>query len=623
MPYQALYRTYRPKRFSEVVGQDHVVRTLINSVKQDKVGHAYLFSGPRGTGKTTVARILAKVINCEKPKDGEPCGECSRCKGTEEGLGVIEIDAASHGSVDDMRQLVAQVSQVPLSGGMMVYIIDEVHMLSKEAFNAFLKTLEEPPSHAVFVLATTEPGKLLPTIHSRCQRFAFRRVPIDLVAEHIAMICTKEKVPAEDTALRLIARAGEGSVRDSISVLEQAIAYEPKGLTLEGVRNVLGIPDRIDIRNLAGAVIADNPGEITSLFAGLIESGRETGAILEELLAHFRDLLLAGLDLEHSELDLLPAEEREIVEKQAQKLDVERIHRAISSLAECEGQIKWEDEAALLLEVSLLSLARALARPAREPVVMPAVEHEKAGETEQMFPQTRPKIPLDVPKDKAKSATPDRPSLTGGASLKKTKAATLPPPAPSAPKEKVAAEDKKAEKIPAKKSGKTIRIPEDLDPFWKNAMESVREASIAEYVLLAEATPSPPPSEWPDAGDDSSEPLDLTLRYPYDCGLVVRMINEPMILDRLTRRLAEVLERPVSLKLARERGEKSSEDSGGPRQLGMYDGEGPVAGTQPADRPSLFPGAGPEPPADPELRRIHDLIANDFPDYKIEQGGSA
>ena len=323
MGYQALYRKYRPRHFSDLVGQEHIVRTLINSVRQDKIGHAYLFSGPRGTGKTTVARILARAINCGQTVEGEPCDECSRCKGTDEGLGVIEIDAASHGSVDDMRMLVAQVAQLPLSGGMMVYIIDEVHMLSKEAFNAFLKTLEEPPPHAVFVLATTEPGKLLPTIHSRCQHFAFRRLPLEMVAKHIAWICAQENVPAEEGAIRIIARAGKGSVRDSISVLEQAIAFEPEGLTPKGVREVLGMPDRVDIRTLGGHIVSGDPGKIGEAFEAQIEEGREPSLILTDLLSHFRDVLFAALDLDEADLVGLPLEELQLIREQARQLHCE------------------------------------------------------------------------------------------------------------------------------------------------------------------------------------------------------------------------------------------------------------------------------------------------------------
>ncbi len=618
MVYQALYRTYRPRKFSEMVGQEHIVRTLLNSIGQGKTGHAYLFSGPRGTGKTTVARILARAINCEHPSDGEPCDNCPRCKGTDEGLGVIEIDAASHGSVDDMRQLVAQVSQVPFGGGMMVYIIDEVHMLSKEAFNAFLKTLEEPPPHAVFVLATTEPGKLLATIHSRCQHFAFRRLPIDLVAEHIGWICREEKAPAEDSALKLIARAGDGSVRDSISILEQAIAFEPDGLTLKGVRDVLGIPDRLDIRRLAGHVIAVDPGSVSTAFASLIESGREPKSILIELLMHFRDLLISALNLEQSELDLLPDEERELIKSQAEGLRIGDIHSAITFLAKSESEIRWEDEAALLLEVSLLRLASGFGRESR-------AEEREARRTESqtskphivMFPAAGEK-PVEAPLKKEPARPPGRTSLTGGVSLKRKKK----------PEEKpvngaVADTKPGVEEAPKQVDDSTIlRIPGDIEPFWRNALESVREMSVTEYVLLAEATPSPSPSEWPEVEGDSPAPLLLTLRYPADRALIVRLLNRQATLNRLTAGLETALERPVELRIVHER---SSTDSAGPdreqKQTGMHDGEGAVPGVQAANGPALFRGATRPAPKDPKLNQIHNLIVQDFPDYTVDYNG--
>lgn len=607
MTYQALYRTYRPRKFGDVVNQEHVVRTLLNSVRQGKVGHAYLFSGPRGTGKTTVARLLARAINCEHPVDGEPCGECERCRATAEGVGVLEIDAASHNSVDDIRQLVAQVSQVPLAGGMMVYIIDEVHMLSTPAFNAFLKTLEEPPPHAVFVLATTEPGKLLATIHSRCQHFAFRRIPVDLIAEHIEWICQQEKVPAEDAAIHLVARAGDGSVRDSISVLEQAIAYEPEGLTLEGVRNVLGIPDRMNIRNLAAFIINNDPAGLSGAYASLIESGREPNSILVELLGHFRDLLFTVLNLDHPDIEMLPDEEKEILKKQAGNLEADVIHRTISMLAKTEGEIKYEDEAAMLLEVSLLRIAARFGRePSREAPPEPVEKKEPETPSEEMFPAGEKKAPSTPAKEPVRTESPERPSLTGGLSLKRKK--------PSA-SEKTASGPENLKKPPDKEPDEPL-APRESDQFWKNTLESIRENSIAEYILLIDAVPSPPPSEWEKGEKKKSETLALTLKYPYEDGLIVRMINEPVVKNRINTRLEEVLERPVELTVARERGESNPGGSGNSKQLGMYEGGG-------QDGPVLFTGAAPEVPKDPDLKKIHDLIAGDFPDYTIEKGDNA
>lgn len=594
MAYKALYRTYRPKHFSEVLGQDHVVRTLLNAIKQGKTGHAYLFSGPRGTGKTTIARLLARAINCQSPVDGEPCGECGRCVSFTDGVGVLEIDAASHGSVDDMRTLVAQVSQIPLSGGMLVYIIDEVHMLSKEAFNAFLKTLEEPPPHAVFVLATTEPGKLLPTIHSRCQHFAFRRLPLTAIAEHIRMICEKEGIPAEENALRLIARAGDGSVRDSISVLEQAIAFEPEGLTLKGVRDVLGIPDRIDIRMLSDYILNTDVASLSSSYAKLIESGREPGKILTELLEHFRDLLFAAINVESVELTTLPDEEKNLVMSQAKNLRVESIHGAISFLAKIESEIKWEDEAALILEASLFRLASRFGR-------------------EEIPRESKPErsVPPPVKKEpgiEKKTGTAPRKSLTGGISIKKPDE----PETYEAPKPQKPAETKKPGKKEDSPDEKVLlNIPDNIEKPWLDIIEKIRKNSVADYILLAESTPVPAVSEWKAKGKNS-EILDLKLQFPGNRGVVVQLLSKPSLLNRLTTSLEKILDRTVELSVALD---QSAETGGKPA---MVDGEGPVSSPDSMNEQSLFSGAGRVAPSDPVQKEIHNLIVDAFPDYNIE-----
>jgi len=617
MAYKALYRTYRPEHFSDVIGQEHVVRTLINSVCQDKVGHAYLFSGPRGTGKTTIARLLARTINCTGPVDGEPCGKCDRCSGPEEGLGILEIDAASHGSVDDMRQLVAQVSQVPLAGGKMVYIIDEVHMLSKEAFNAFLKTLEEPPEHAIFVLATTEPGKLLPTIHSRCQHFSFRRVALDVLAAHVGKICEKEKVPAEDAAVRLIARAGDGSVRDSISVLEQAIAYEPEGLTLNGVRDVLGIPDRMDVRKLGGYIISRDPAGLSTGYAKLIASGREPREVLSALVSHFRDLLLKALSIQHADLDMLPEVEVEELAKQAENAGTGDIHSAIAYLAKCESELRWEDEAELILEVYLLRLA------AKFGTVRETVERPVQAPTPQETSREPASEPSGKGREKFKKTATEKPkrekTLSGGISLKrKSEESEVAETTVEVGKKELKSEKSKPRQVAKPVSeADLLELPDDIDPLWKNMLETVREVSIAEYILLARATPSPPPSEWPEPDPKKKQLLLLTLKYRFEEGLLLRQIKSPSVLNRLVSRLEEVLERPVEIKLARRRQQGDGKPAGR-TQDGMYDGEGHVAGPEESGAQSLFPGAGREVPADPDLKRIHNLIVEEFPDYEVE-----
>ena len=246
MGYVALYRKFRPSVFEDVKGQDHIVTTLKNQIKSDRVGHAYLFCGTRGTGKTSVAKILAKAVNCEHPVDGSPCGECEMCKEIQAGnsMNVIEIDAASNNGVDNVREIIDEVSYSPTKGKKKVYIIDEVHMLSTGAFNALLKTLEEPPSYVLFILATTEVQKIPITILSRCQRYDFHRINIDNIEARLRQVVDSEGITVEDRALRYIAKAADGSMRDSLSLLDQCVAFNyGQELTYDKVLNVLGAVD--------------------------------------------------------------------------------------------------------------------------------------------------------------------------------------------------------------------------------------------------------------------------------------------------------------------------------------------------------------------------------------------
>ena len=264
MSYTALYRKFRPQEFEDVKGQEHIVTTLKNQIKADRIGHAYLFCGTRGTGKTTVAKIFAKAVNCEHPVDGSPCGKCPACQGIAAGtsMNVIEIDAASNNGVDNIRQIREEVSYRPTEGKYKVYIIDEVHMLSAGAFNALLKTLEEPPAYVIFILATTEAHKIPITILSRCQRYDFHRISIDTITDRLAELMRTEQVDVEERALRYVAKAGDGSMRDALSLLDQCIAFHlGEKLTYENVLEVLGAVDKlVDIAVMAiqsGAVLED------------------------------------------------------------------------------------------------------------------------------------------------------------------------------------------------------------------------------------------------------------------------------------------------------------------------------------------------------------------------------
>ncbi len=295
MSYTALYRKFRPDNFDDVKGQDHIVTTLTNQIKHNRIGHAYLFCGTRGTGKTTVAKILAKAVNCQHPVNGSPCGECDMCKAIQAGtsMNVIEIDAASNNGVDNIREIREEVAYRPTEGNYKVYIIDEVHMLSTGAFNALLKTLEEPPSYVIFILATTEAYKIPITILSRCQRYDFHRITIDTIAARLDELLKIEGVEAEEKAVRYVAKAGDGSMRDALSLLDQCIAfYLGQTLTYDKVLEVLGAVDTEVFSKLLRKVLqGDVTGAIRTL-EDLIIGGRELGQFVGDFTWYMRNLLL-------------------------------------------------------------------------------------------------------------------------------------------------------------------------------------------------------------------------------------------------------------------------------------------------------------------------------------------
>ena len=291
--YLALYRKYRPQVFDEVVGQDHIVKTLINQIKFDKISHAYLFTGSRGTGKTSIAKIFARAINCTNLKNGSPCGECEVCKSLEgTNIDVLEIDAASNNGVDEIRELREKVKYPPVVGRYKVYIIDEVHMLSISAFNALLKTLEEPPKQTVFVLATTEVHKLPATILSRCIRFDFKLVPLETLTSHLENILKKEGVKYEDTAVNVIARAGEGSVRDTLSIADRCVSFAGDNLTYQKVIDVLGVSERDTLIKITDLILTKDIGNALVELDKVLSGGKSPLVFSNDLISYFRDLLL-------------------------------------------------------------------------------------------------------------------------------------------------------------------------------------------------------------------------------------------------------------------------------------------------------------------------------------------
>lgn len=362
MSYTALYRKFRPDNFADVKGQDHIVATLKNQIKAGRIGHAYLFTGTRGTGKTTVAKLFAKTVNCENPVDGNPCNQCSMCKAIAAGtaMNVIEIDAASNNGVDNVREIVDEVRYSPTEGKYKVYIIDEVHMLSIGAFNALLKTIEEPPSYVIFILATTEVHKIPVTILSRCQRYDFKRISIDVITDRLAELMEKENIEVEEKALRYIARIGDGSLRDSLSLLDQCISfYLGQKLTYDKVLDVLGAVDTQIFARLIGHIRQQDVASCIRLLEEMENSGRELGQFCVDFVWYLRNLLL--LKTTDNVMDLVievSSENLALLQKEAQEMDELDLIRYIRIFSELTNQIRYAPRKRVLIEVALIKLCR-------------------------------------------------------------------------------------------------------------------------------------------------------------------------------------------------------------------------------------------------------------------------
>lgn len=361
MSYTALYRKFRPDNFDDVKGQDHIVTTLTNQIKANRIGHAYLFCGTRGTGKTTVAKILAKAVNCEHPVNGSPCNECAMCKAIQAGtaMNVIEIDAASNNGVDNIREIREEVAYRPTEGKYKVYIIDEVHMLSTGAFNALLKTLEEPPSYVIFILATTEAHKIPITILSRCQRYDFHRISIDTIAARLSELLTAEGVEAEEKAVRYVAKKGDGSMRDALSLLDQCISfYLGQVLTYDKVLDVLGAVDtEVFIRLLRKVLSGDVTGSIHVL-EDLITGGRELGQFVSDFTWYMRNLLLVKTSENPEEAIDVSSENLKLLKEESEMTDVETLMRYIRIFSDLSNQIRFASQKRVLVEIALIKLCR-------------------------------------------------------------------------------------------------------------------------------------------------------------------------------------------------------------------------------------------------------------------------
>lgn len=361
MSYTALYRKFRPAEFEDVKGQDHIITTLKNQIKAERIGHAYLFCGTRGTGKTTVAKIFAKAVNCEHPVDGSPCGECPMCKTIAAGtsMNVIEIDAASNNGVDNIREIREEVSYRPTEGRYKVYIIDEVHMLSIGAFNALLKTLEEPPEYVIFILATTEAHKIPITILSRCQRYDFKRITIDIIAGRMKDLMEKEQVEVEEKAIRYIAKAADGSMRDALSLLDQCIAfYLGQKLTYDHVLEVLGAVDTEVFSRLLREIISQDVTAVLKTVEELVMQGRELSQLAADFTWYLRNLLLVKASDNMEDVLDVSTENLAQLKEEAQMIEAGVLLRYIRIFSELTNQLKYASQKRVLLEVTLIKLCK-------------------------------------------------------------------------------------------------------------------------------------------------------------------------------------------------------------------------------------------------------------------------
>src|SRR5689334_5294456 len=497
----SLYRRHRPQTFDEVVGQAPIVRTMRNAVEQGKVHHAYLFVGSRGTGKTSIAKILARSLNCVNGPTLEPCGECESCRAIAAGtsLDVIEMDAASNNSVDDIRDLREKVGFAPAMGRWKVYILDEAHMLSTSAWNAFLKTLEEPPPNTIFVLATTEAHKVLPTIVDRCHRFDFRRPSLPEITTVLQRIADAEGIEADERALAMIARAASGSFRDAIGTLDQLVTYGDRKVTLEGVLEVLDVADADLIFGATDAIVEHDPGAALERVQELADSGRDPVQFMRDLTAHLRQLVVVQTLGEAPDSFSVTADQTTRLESQARALPQSEAVRAIGLVAEALAAVKEGSDARIQLEVALLKAARPRSDASVEALLMRIEQLERA---------------------------------LGGE---------------SAPVADISTRPKKKDTPPPKSEPEAEPVV-GIEMLWPAVLERVQESEGGEMLaaLLADARPA------------ALEGDELVLEYPQSASFSKRKIADPANADRLAEALRLVAGRPVSVRV--ELRERDDED---------------------------------------------------------------
>lgn len=506
MSYQALYRKFRPTEFEDVKGQEHIVTTLKNQIKADRIGHAYLFCGTRGTGKTTVAKIFAKAVNCEHPVDGSPCGECPSCRAIADGssMNVIEIDAASNNGVDNIRQIREEVSYRPTEGKYKVYIIDEVHMLSTGAFNALLKTLEEPPSYVIFILATTEAHKIPITILSRCQRYDFHRISIDTIAARLSDLMLQEKVDVEEKAIRYVAKAGDGSMRDALSLLDQCIAFHlGETLTYENVLEVLGAVDTEVFSRLLRQIIDKNVAAAISILDELVDEGRELGQLVSDFTWYLRNLLLIQSSDDMEEVLDMSQDSIDALKEEAKLISPEVLLRYIRIFSELGNQVRYASQKRIVIEIAIIKLCR------------PEMETDQTSIIDRLE-SLEQKMAQGVPAAQVQAGTMPQSTTPGAAQVKK----------PELPK----------------------AIPEDIQAAIKNWRSIISEVGGNTKVYLNKAVPT--------LGNAS----DLQLVFDDENAYAYLEENRAGCLDTIKEKLAERTGRDITVTVRKNESGQNAKD---------------------------------------------------------------
>ena len=474
MSHVSFYRKWRPKTFEEIIGQERVTRTLQNAIRTNRVVHAYLFAGHRGTGKTTTARILAKALNCVQGPTPTPDNTCPNCEAISGGysVDVIEIDAASNRGIEEIRELRDRIRLAPTEGRYKVYIIDEAHMLTTEAANALLKTLEEPPAHAILILVTTEPHRLPATILSRCQRFDFRRVSQKEIVARLKLIAAGEGFAIDDKALALIAGSADGSVRDAESILDQLTAFAAGPITPRDVVTVLGVVEEQTALGFAGAIIARDVAECLALVGRVVDEGKDIRQVMRTLIDQFRDLLVVKTG--QRDVDLLDTTEGRLaaLAAQAERTTIEDILRVLNILSAAESEARWSPQPRLLLEIALIRLCR----PEMDPTVeglrarVQAIEHRLGGTAAPSLPESPPAAPTKPPDVTRRKPAPSRPA---GQDDVKAEVTVAPGPAVAT----------------AEPEGVPVMVIEDVRRQWGRVLEEVKRTKMFCHALLIEGIP--------------------------------------------------------------------------------------------------------------------------------------